>query len=113
MSINPIYNENRKNFYKQFNNFFPDFDELEYALYDTMKMTKEQLTEINYASNILWKIFNKVSKQFRKLEPEQLIALGIREEMIPYIGLDYLPQQSVLARFDFICTEDGAIKVLE
>ena len=113
MSINPIYNENRKNFYKQFNNFFPDFDELEYALYDTMKMPKEQLTEINYASNILWKIFNKVSKQFRKLEPEQLIALGIREEMIPYIGLDYLPQQSVLARFDFICTEDGTIKVLE
>ncbi|RAX29117.1 UNVERIFIED_CONTAM: glutathionylspermidine synthase, partial [Escherichia coli] len=41
------------------------------------------------------------------------IALGIREEMIPYIGLDYLPQQSVLARFDFICTEDGSLKVLE
>ena len=57
--------------------------------------------------------FLKVGKQFKHLSVDQLLALGIRPEMIPYIQLDYLQQQSVLARFDFICTEEGYIKCLE
>ncbi len=108
-----IYCKQRQLFYCQFPNFFSDFEDLEYALYDVMELPKEKIDEIYYASNILWQIFLKVGKQFKHLTAEQLVALGIRSEMIPYIGLDYLQQQSILARFDFICTEDGNIKCLE
>ena len=44
---------------------------------------------------------------------EQLLALGMREEMLDYLDLDYLEQMAVLARFDFICTKDGQIKCIE
>ncbi|KMY29753.1 glutathionylspermidine synthase [Lysinibacillus xylanilyticus] len=107
------YFQQRQAFYSQFPNFFPDFEDLEYALYDVLDLPKEKIDEINYASTILWKIFLKVGKQFKHLSDEQLLALGIRSEMLPYIQLDYLQQQSILARFDFICTEDGQIKCLE
>lgn len=107
------YQVKRKAFYSQFTNFFYDIEDLEYAIYDVMPIAKEQIEEIKYASNILWKIFTKVSKQFKKLNKEQLISLGIREEMIPFIDLDYLPQQSVLARFDFILSKSGELKAIE
>lgn len=107
------YSKQREVFYAQFNNFFSDFANLEYALYDVMNLPKEKIEEIKYASTILWQIFLKVGKQFKRLSDEQLLALGIRKEMLPYIQLDYLQQQSILARFDFICTEDGELKCLE
>lgn len=113
LNINETYQEKRKAFYSQFQNFFYDIEDLEYAIYDVMQMTKEQIDEIKYASNILWKVFTKVSKQFKKLNKEQLVNLGIREEMVPFIDLDYLPQQSVLGRFDFIISESGEIKTIE
>ncbi|MEG0386188.1 MAG: glutathionylspermidine synthase family protein [Solibacillus sp.] len=105
--------ERRTAFYSQYPHFFANVDQLEYALYDVMPMTQDKIDEINYATNILWHIFQKVAKQFKHLSAEQLLLLGIREEMIPFIALDYLPQQSVLARFDFICTEDDGIKAIE
>lgn len=107
------YSKQRLKFYSQFPNFFFDFEDLEYALYDVMELQKEKIDEIYYATNMLWQIFLKVGKQFKHLTDEQLFALGIRSEMIPYIELDYLQQQSILARFDFICTEEGDIKCLE
>ncbi|MGE7023407.1 glutathionylspermidine synthase family protein [Solibacillus cecembensis] len=105
--------EQRTAFYSQYPHFFANVDQLEYALYDIMPMTQEKIDEIYDATNILWRIFQKVAKQFKHLSAEQLVMLGIREEMIPFFSLDYLPQQSVLARFDFICTEEGAIKAIE
>lgn len=110
---NNSYSTQREAFYAQYNHFFSDFANLEYALYDVMHLPKENIEEIKYATTILWQIFLKVGKQFKRLSNEQLVALGIREEMLPYIQLDYLQQQSILARFDFICTEDGGIKCLE
>lgn len=107
------YSKQRLKFYSQFPNFFYDFEDLEYALYDVMELQKEKIDEIYYATNMLWQIFLKVGKQFKHLTDEQLFALGIRSEMMPYIELDYLQQQSILARFDFICTEEGDIKCLE
>lgn len=107
---NNFHNHQREVFYSKYKNFFSDFANLEYALFDVMDLTKEKIDEIKYASTILWQIFLKVGKQFKHLSEDQLLALGIRKEMVPYIQLDYLQQQSILARFDFICTEDGAIK---
>ena len=107
------YSKQRLKFYSQFPNFFSDFEDLEYALYDVMELQKEKIDEIYYATKMLWQIFLKVGKQFKHLTDEQLFALGIRSEMMPYIELDYLQQQSILARFDFICTEEGDIKCLE
>lgn len=107
------YTERRNAFYRQYPHFFADVDKLEYALYDIMPIDKDMIKEIQYATKVLWRIFHKVAKQFKHLNTEQLLALGIRQEMIPFIGLDYLPQQSVLARFDFICTEAGEIKAIE
>lgn len=107
------YTQQRQAFYSKFPHFFPDFEDLEYALYDVLEFPKQQIDQLHYATQILWRIFLKVGKQFKHLSCNQLLALGIRPEMIPYIQLDYLQQQSVLARFDFICTEDGHIKCLE
>lgn len=107
------YTQQRQAFYSKFPHFFPDFEDLEYALYDVLELPKQQIDQLHYATQILWRIFLKVGKQFKHLSCDQLLALGIRPEMIPYIQLDYLQQQSVLARFDFICTEDGHIKCLE
>ncbi|MEA0551998.1 glutathionylspermidine synthase family protein [Lysinibacillus irui] len=107
------YTQQRQAFYSKFPHFFPDFEDLEYALYDVLELPKQQIDQLHYATQILWRIFLKVGKQFKHLSCDQLLALGIRREMIPYIQLDYLQQQSVLARFDFICTEDGHIKCLE
>ncbi|WP_155590430.1 glutathionylspermidine synthase family protein [Lysinibacillus cavernae] len=107
------HTQQRKAFYAKYPDFFPDFEDLEYALYDVLALPKQQIDKIHYATQILWRIFLKVGKQFKHLSVDQLLALGIRPEMIPYIQLDYLQQQSVLARFDFICTEDGDIKCLE
>ncbi|MGE7983720.1 glutathionylspermidine synthase family protein [Solibacillus sp. NPDC093137] len=111
--VNNTYSEKREAFYQAFPDFFSDIDQLEYALYNVMPLSEATISELEYATNILWKIFQKVAKQFKHLQPQQLLALGIREEMIPYIHLDYLQQQSILARFDFICSEDGQIKVIE
>ncbi|ATP40776.1 glutathionylspermidine synthase [Solibacillus sp. R5-41] len=108
-----LHLKKRKYFYDQHPHFFADIEDLEYALFDIMQLSKEKVDELYYATNVLWQTFHKVSKQFKHLEPEKLIALGIREEMIPYLDLDYLPQQSVLARFDFICTEKGDLKAIE
>lgn len=107
------HTQQRQAFYSKFPHFFPDFEDLEYALYDVLELPKQQIDQLHYATQILWRIFLKVGKQFKHLSCDQLLALGIRPEMIPYIQLDYLQQQSVLARFDFICTEDGHIKCLE
>lgn len=111
--VNTTYSEKREAFYQAFPDFFSNIEQLEYALYDVMPLSEANISELEYATNILWKIFHKVAKQFKHLQPQQLLALGIREEMIPYIHLDYLQQQSILARFDFICSEDGQIKVIE
>lgn len=107
------HTQQRQAFYSKFPHFFPDFEDLEYALYDVLELPKQQIDQLHYATQILWRIFLKVGKQFKHLSCDQLLALGIRPEMISYIQLDYLQQQSVLARFDFICTEDGHIKCLE
>ena len=83
------YSKQRLKFYSQFPNFFSDFEDLEYALYDVMELQKEKIDEIYYATKMLWQIFLKVGKQFKHLTDEQLFALGIRSEMMPYIELDY------------------------
>ena len=70
--------------------FFADFVDLEYALYDVMVLPKEKIDEIHFASQMLWGIFCKVAQQLPHLSKEQLLALGIREEMLPYISLNYL-----------------------
>jgi len=93
--------------------FFADFIDFEYALYDVMVLPKEKIDEIRFASQMLWGIFCKVAQQLPHLSKEQLLALGIREEMLPYISLNYLQEMAVLARFDFICTADGRIKCIE
>lgn len=109
------FQKQRTSFYNKYPHFFANFEEpsLEYALYDIMHLPKSKVDELFYATNILWRIFHKVAKQFKQLSQDQLLLLGIREEMIHYIHLDYLSQQSVLARFDFICTDKGEIKVIE
>jgi len=107
------HTQQRQAFYSKFPDFFPDFEDLEYALYDVLELPKQQIDQLHYATQMLWRIFLKVGKQFKHLSVDQLLALGIRPEMIPYIQLDYLQQQSILARFDFICTEEGYIKCLE
>jgi glutathionylspermidine synthase len=116
MIQNPTtYSLKRKAFYQQFPHFFSDFQDpkLEYALYDILPLRQQQVDEIRFATRALWYIFVKVAKQFKYLSQEQLLLMGFREEMLPFLDLDYLNRPSVLARFDFICDDNGGIKAIE
>ncbi|MEK4698181.1 glutathionylspermidine synthase family protein [Solibacillus sp. FSL R7-0668] len=111
--MKPDYSK-REAFYAPYKDrFFADFVDLEYALYDVMVLPEKKIEEIRFASHMLWGIFCKVARVLPTLSKEQLLALGLREEMLEYLQLDYLNQMAVLARFDFICTEDGRIKCIE
>ena len=111
--MNIDYNK-RAAFYAPYSDrFFADFVDLEYALYDVMVLPEKKIEEIHFASQMLWGIFCKIARLLPELPKEQQLALGLREEMLPYLDLDYLNQMAVLARFDFICTDDGRIKCIE
>ncbi|WP_341322070.1 glutathionylspermidine synthase family protein [Solibacillus sp. FSL H8-0523] len=104
----------RAKFYAPYkDSFFADFVNLEYALYDVMVIPRKKIEEIRFASHMLWGIFCKVARVLPHMPKEQLLALGLRQDMLPYINIDYLNEMAVLARFDFICTDDGRIKCIE
>ncbi|MCH7323828.1 glutathionylspermidine synthase family protein [Solibacillus sp. MA9] len=104
----------RQAFYAPYkDSFFADFVDLEYALYDVMVLPEKKIEEIRFASQMLWGFFCKIARVIPTLPKEQLLALGFRKEMLAYLNLDYLEHMAVLARFDFICTDDGRIKCIE
>src|SRR5690606_2806103 len=55
----------------------------------------------------------KMYRMVKELEQNDLLRLGFHEEILSYIHLNYLNQPSILSRFDFVCTDDGKIKMLE
>lgn len=117
MKNNMEYNEKRKAFYSQYPHFFSDFDfenpPLEYALYQVLEMPISLIRELKYATEILWRIHVKMYRMVKELEQNDLLRLGFHEEILSYIHLNYLNQPSILSRFDFVCTDDGKIKMLE
>src|SRR5690606_21758874 len=117
MKNNMEYNEKRKAFYSQYPHFFSDFNfenpPLEYALYQVLEMPISLMRELKYATEILWRIHVKMYRMVKELEQNDLLRLGFHEEILSYIHLNYLNQPSILSRFDFVCTDDGKIKMLE
>lgn len=51
------HTQQRQAFYSKFPDFFPDFEDLEYALYDVLELPKQQIDQLYYATQILWRIF--------------------------------------------------------
>lgn len=54
------HTQQRQAFYSKFSDFFSDFEDLEYALYDVLELPKQQIDQLHYATQILWRIFLKV-----------------------------------------------------
>ncbi|MFY0516411.1 glutathionylspermidine synthase family protein [Lysinibacillus sp. UGB7] len=111
------YNQERKAFFGQYPYFFANFEDpnypLEYALFDTHEISMKQAVELSYATEMLWKIHKKATVMILDLTDEQLELMGFRSEILPYIRLNYLQNPSILGRFDFICTDNGQIKMIE
>lgn len=109
------YNEQRKAFYSKYPHFFSDFENppLEYALYQVKELSRTQMDELTYATEILWNVHVKMAKNVKTLSKESLINLGFKEEILPYLHLDYLSGPSILSRFDFVFTAKGELKMLE
>lgn len=108
------YYKKRKNFFDKYPDFFSDFPEqgLEYALYGSLKLSKEKVDEIKYASEEVWKVLRKVKNYVLHLEDWEIEELGYPKKLIPYMKLDYLTFDTVLSRFDFIVKENE-IKAIE
>lgn len=111
---NIAYVEKRKSFYNRHKNFFADFEEagLEYGLYGVKTFPREVVNEINYATEELWKVFKKVKEYIKGVSYEEFVKLGYSGDMYELIQSDYVDNDTVVSRFDFI-VKDGQIKMIE
>ncbi|QOR64756.1 glutathionylspermidine synthase family protein [Cytobacillus suaedae] len=102
----------RKKFYADIPSFWPDLHDTEYALYDIVCFSKDDISEIRLATNRIGHLFFKTAKLLRHSEDETLREIDIPEAAIPYIREISLPVETVIARVDLVQTSDG-LKVLE
>ena len=102
----------RERFYRQFEHFWPNIYETEYALFDIFPITQEVVDEIREATSNVGRIFYKTAHLLRNADDETLLALGIPVETIGTIRLKPIKPESVIARMDFVETNQG-LKLLE
>lgn len=102
----------REKVYQKIEYFWPDLYGSEYALLDIKILSKKTIETIQKATNRVGRIFFKTAKLLRKADDDTLRQLDIPAEMLPYIRHKALPVESIIARCDFVQTDDG-IKLLE
>lgn len=106
------FKHERKRVYETIDHFWPDLYGEEYALFDVYLMTDTEVADIRLATKRVGHIFQKVAKLLRRADHETLLQLDIPNEMLPFIRHRVLPVESVIARCDFVKTEDG-FKLIE
>jgi glutathionylspermidine synthase len=94
------HKERREQFYKRLEGFWPDLYNVEYALFDYYALTKNEVEAMINATNRIGHIYRKTARLLRRLPEETLQLLGFRAEVIPYLRISVLPEETVIARAD-------------
>ncbi|MBE4909782.1 glutathionylspermidine synthase family protein [Bacillus luteolus] len=102
----------RKNFYANIASFWPDLHDTEYALYDIVCFSKDDIKDIRLATNRIGNLFFKTAKLLRHSDDDTLRGIDIPEAAIPFIREISLPVETVISRVDLVKTNKG-LKVLE
>ncbi len=102
----------RKEFYADITSFWPDLYDTEYALYDIVCFSKDDITNIRLATNRIGQLFFKTAKLLRGSDDDTLREIDIPEAAIPFIREISLPVETVISRVDLVKTNKG-LKVLE
>lgn len=106
------YKNNRRSFYSNFPNFWYDLYDAEYSLYHVLGINQEVIKELKQATYRMGLIYDKTARLLRQLSNDQLLDLGFPSATLPYLKLKTIYPETVIARFDFVATEDG-FKLLE
>ncbi|MFT8322077.1 MAG: glutathionylspermidine synthase family protein [Bacillus sp. (in: firmicutes)] len=101
------YHHKRKAFYSQFDSFWADLYNEEYALYDTALINKQNLQKLQIASTRIGSIFFKVSKLLREVPDQTLVEMGFPKETIAFLRLKKMATESVISRLDLIPAGTG------
>lgn len=112
MTHNEKHRQLRDKVYSELNNFWHDLNGIEYALYDFVMMTEQEIGEIREATNRIGQIFFKTAKLLRNSDDTTLLQLDIPKEILPFIRYRSLSVEAVIARIDLVKVENG-LKVLE
>lgn len=106
------FSKERQQFYQQIEHFWHDLYNTEYALWDVKEENTETIRYIRQATERIGHIFFKTANVLRQLDDDTLLQLGYPPETLPFLRLQTLPVESVIARLDLV-TVDEEIKVLE
>jgi glutathionylspermidine synthase len=106
------YSTNRKSFYSQFPDFWSDLYEGEYSLYHVYSIKEHTSKLLRAATERMGIVFFKTAQLLRSLTDEQLLAFGYPAKSLPFLRLKTLYPETIIARFDFVLTDDG-FKLLE
>lgn len=106
------FSQERQKFYEQIDDFWHDLYDTEYALWDVKVVSKSTIERIRLATKRIGQIFDKTAKLLRQLDDDTLCQLGFPVNTLPFLRLQTLPLESVIARLDLVDTENG-LKLLE
>ncbi|MBA2872401.1 glutathionylspermidine synthase [Anoxybacillus calidus] len=106
------HKKRREQFYKRITGFWPDLYNIEYALFDYYALTKNEVKAMINATNRIGHIYRKTARLLRRLPGETLQLLGFRAEVIPYLRISVLPEETVIARAD-LAFVDQEFKLIE
>ncbi|TCI44853.1 glutathionylspermidine synthase family protein [Exiguobacterium sp. SH3S2] len=103
---------NRHDLFGQIPYFWPDLNDEEYALYDCLVYTQDEVDRIREATRAVDAIFRKTNRLLRTLPDETLRLLGYPGTSLPFLRDKALPQETIIGRYDWI-VKDGVIKLME
>lgn len=103
---------NREELFSQIPYFWPNLNGEEYALYDCLILSEEEVAKIRQATADADRIFRKTNRLLRTFPDKTLLLLGYPESSLPFLRDKALPQETIIGRYDWI-VKDGAIKLME
>ncbi|WP_373228857.1 glutathionylspermidine synthase family protein [Cohnella sp.] len=103
----------RNNFFAEIDAFWPDLYDMEYALYDCLKVTRKDVAEMRKIAERAFTIFQKTAHMLRSYASDPLLEeLDYPRSTLTYIRKKTLLSDTVIGRFDFVKTTEG-FKILE
>lgn len=107
-----LYAKERNQFYSNFPDFWSDLYGGEYSLYHVFPLKKQNYKLLQEATERMGKVYFKTAELLRSLPDEQLLELGYPSASLEFLRMKNLFPETVISRFDFAMTENGA-KMLE
>ncbi|MGM9986458.1 MAG: glutathionylspermidine synthase family protein [Bacillaceae bacterium] len=104
--------DNRKTFYEGIPNFWSDLYGEEYALYDLLSVSQEDINELRQCAERVGRVFTKTAQLLRQADDATLMLLGYPRESKEFIRLKTMTAETIISRLDIVKSEQG-YKVLE